>query len=263
MKFKFFLHALIAVFVWGSAFATSENNADVVAKTLAPSGELIVGVYLGSPTSMVLDPKNGSPHGVAVELGERLANAIHRPIRIVKFDRVAQVIDALKKEQVDITFTNATSARAKDVNFTAPVIRLELGVLVPTTSPIRQFMDINDKAFRLGVTKGSSSQNVLGTVLNLTTIIPIESLDQAQKMLTSKELDGFATNKGILFELNEHISGFKVLDDHWGLENLALAIPKGREEAIPFLNSFAKQQLTTGEIDAIAQRAGLRGIAKD
>lgn len=263
MNINRFFYTLVAVFVWNFAFAAETNDADLVAKTLAPSGELRVGVYLGSPTSMVINPKNGEIHGVAVELGQSVAKTIHRPARIVEFDRVAQVIDALKQGQVDMTFTNATVVRAKDVDFTAPLIRLELGLLVSVASPVKQFMDVNDAAFRLGVAKGSSSQNVLGAKLNFTKIVPVESLDQAKKMLMFGELDGFATNKGILFEMNEHLDGFKVLDDRWGLENLAIAIPKGRDQGMPFLTEFAKQQLTTREIDAISHRAGLRGIAKD
>ena len=263
MSFNRFFYALIAVFVWGLAGATESMDADAVAQTLAPAGELRVGVYLGSPTSMVIDPRNGEIHGVAIELGQSLAKSIHRPIRVVQFDRVSQVIDALKHGQVDMTFTNATAVRAKDVDFTLPLIRLELGLLVPVVSSVKQFMDVNEAAFRLGVAKGSSSQNVLGIKLDRTKIVPVESLDQAKKMLMSGELDGFATNKGILFEMNEHLNGFKVLDDRWGLENLAIAVPKGRDQGMPFLTEFAKQQFTTGEMDAIARRAGLRGIAKD
>ena len=263
MSCKRFLYALITVFIWSVAFATGPNDVDAVAKTLAPSGELIVGVYLGSPTSMVIDPKNGEVHGVAVDLGRSVAETIHRPVRVVQFDRVAQIIEALKNGQVDMTFTNATAARARDVDFTEPLVRLELGLLVPISSPVKQFMDVNDAAFRLGVAKGSSSQNVLGAKLNLTKIVPVESLDQAKKMLDSGELDGFATNKGILFEMNEHLKGFKVLDDRWGLENLAIAIPKGRDQGLPFLTEFVKQKLATGEVNAITRRAGLRGIAKD
>jgi len=176
---------------------------------------------------------------------------------------VAQVIEALKNGQVDMTFTNATAVRAKEVDFTAPLIRLELGVLVPVASNVKQFMDVNDPNFRLGVAKGSSSQSVLGTKLNFTKIVPVDSLEQAQHMLTSGELNGFATNKGILFQLNERLQGFKVLEDRWGLESLAIAIPKGRDQARPFLTEFAKQQLETGAIAADANRAGLRGMAKD
>lgn len=263
MNFKRFVHVLVALCVWGCAHAADLMDREAVATLLAPAGELRVGVYLGSPTSMVIDTKTGNTHGVAVDLGQALAQAIHRPVRLVRFDRVAQVIDALKSEQIDMTFTNATATRAKDVDFTPALIRLELGLLVGEASPVKQFADANDASFRLGVAKGSSSQSTLGTKLNRTQIIPVDSLAQAQRMLTAGELDGFATNKGILFELNEGLKGFKVLDDRWGLEHLAIAIPKGREQAMPFLIQFANQELKSGAVDEDAKRAGLRGMAKD
>ena len=266
--FRLFL-LLLAVFIAPASWAEGQSTQAVaqatqsVAQTLAPSGELKVGVYLGSPTSLLIDPHNGKPYGVAVGLGEALAEALERPVRIVRFERVAQVIEALKNGQVDMTFTNATPARAIDVDFTAPLIRLELGVLVSERLSLSRIAQLDDARFRVGVAKGSSSQSALPKHLTLAQIVPVDSLDQAQKMLAASELDGFATNKAILFELNERLSGFKVLDDRWGLEHLAIAIPKGRDAAIPFLADFAKQQVSTGAVQAHAQRAGLRGLAKD
>jgi polar amino acid transport system substrate-binding protein len=259
--FKYIAYGLAALLYFNQALALDATETESVAKVLAPSGELKVGVYPGSPTSMVIDLRTSAVHGVAVELGQSLAQALHRPVRLVQFERVAQVIEALKAGQVDMTFTNATAARAKDVDFTTPLIQLELGVLLPVSSPIQQFVQVNQASFRLGVTQGSSSQSVLGSKLPMAQIVPVASLDAARHMLTAGELDGFATNKGILFELNEHLSGFHVLEDRWGLEHLAIAIPKGREQALSFLNEFAQQQVQTGAVRADAQRAGLRGIA--
>lgn len=263
MHFKRFLFALLVGCACLFAQAQNLKSSDAVATTLAPSGELKVGVYLGSPTSLVIDARSGQTVGVAVELGRALAHAIERPVRLVTFERVAQVIEALKSGQVDMTFTNATAARAKEVDFTVPLIRLELGVLIANNATAQTFGDIDRQGFRLGVSKGSSSQSALGSKLKAATLIAVDSLEQAQKSLQAGELDGFATNKGILFELNERLVGFKVMDDRWGLENLAIAIPKGRDLAAPFLAEFAKQQQDSGAIEAIAKRAGLRGTAKD
>jgi len=263
MRWRRFIGALIALVVWSFAHAGDFVDIDSAAKVLAPAGELRVGVYLGSPTSMVVDAKSGKVHGVAVELGEALAATLHRPVRLVRFDRVAQVIDALKTEQIDMTFTNATASRGKDVDFTPALIRLELVLLLRETSSIQNFMGVNDASFRLGVAKGSSSQSALGAKLSHTQIVPVDSLEQAQGLLTAGELDGFATNKGILFELNERLRGFKVLEDRWGLENLAIAVPKGRDTAMPFLVHFANQRLQSGAVNDYAKRAGLRGLAKE
>ncbi len=52
------------------------------------------------------------------------------PARIVEFERVEQVIDALRSGEADMTITNASAARAALVDFTEPLVALELGYLV-------------------------------------------------------------------------------------------------------------------------------------
>lgn len=234
--------------------------APQIKNTLAPTGVLRVGVYLGSPTSLVRVGPRGESFGIALELGKALGEQLGVPVQIVEFPRVAEVIAAIKDEKVDMTFTNATAARAKEIDFTTSMVQLELGVLVPSSSSIRSFADVDKQGVRLGVSQGSSSQSVLGQRLKQTTIVPVPSLEVAASKLQSKELDAFATNKGILFELNEKLSGFQVLQDRWGLENLAIAIPKGRQDALPFLNVFAQKVRESGQLDLMIKRAGLRGM---
>jgi hypothetical protein len=53
-----------------------------------------------------------------------------------------------------------------------------------------------------------------------------------------KELDAFATNKPILYELADDLTGSRVLPDRWAVENIAIAIPNGREVGQGFLCSF-------------------------
>jgi polar amino acid transport system substrate-binding protein len=234
--------------------------APQIKNTLAPTGVLRVGVYLGSPTSLVRVGPRGESFGIALELGKALGEQLGVPVQIVEFQRVAEVIAAIKDEKVDMTFTNATAARAKEIDFTAPMVQLELGVLVSSNSSIRSFADVDKQGVRLGVSQGSSSQSVLGQRLKQTTLVPVPSLEVAASKLQSKELDAFATNKGILFELNEKLSGFQVLQDRWGLENLAIAIPKGRQDALAFLNVFAQKVRESGQLDLMIKRAGLRGM---
>jgi polar amino acid transport system substrate-binding protein len=243
--------------------ATSASIASVspqTKNTLAPTGVLRVGVYLGSPTSLVRVGPSGESFGIALELGKALGQQLGVAVQVVEFPRVAEVIAAIKDERVDMTFTNATAARAKEIDFTAPLVQLELGILAPTNSSIKNFGDVDKQGVRLGVSQGSSSQSVLGQRLKQTMIVPVPSLEVAASKLQNNELDAFATNKGILFELNEKLSGFQVLQDRWGLENLAIAIPKGREDALPFLNVFAQKVRESGQLDLMAKRAGLRGM---
>lgn len=233
-----------------------------VRQALAPSGRLRVGVYPGSPTSWVKNPQTGESAGVALELGRLMAQQLRVPVEVVEFARVAEIIEALKAGQVDMTFTNATAARARDVDFTTPLVQLELGLLVPTGSAITAFANADRAGVRIGVSQGSSSQGALGQKLQQARVVTAASLDAAQQMFKVGQIDAFATNKGILFEMAEKLPGYKVLDDRWGLENLAIAVPKGREAGRVFLQSFAEQVQRQGHLKGMAERAGLRGMAQ-
>ncbi len=73
-----------------------------------------VGIYPGSPTSMVSDAA-GKPHGLDLRSWRRAGQATWRsPIDYVRFQRVADIVAAIRDGQVDFTVTNATPARANE-----------------------------------------------------------------------------------------------------------------------------------------------------
>jgi polar amino acid transport system substrate-binding protein len=236
--------------------------APEVRQALAPTGKLRVAVYAGSPTSMVPDPKTGQKVGVAYELGRELARQLDVPFEPVEFRLVAEVMDALKNGKADFTFTNASEERARVVDFTAPLIDLELGYLVPAGSAMQTLAEIDQPGRRIGVSRGSSSQGKLTRDFKHAAVVPVPSLKAAVDLLAQRQLDAFATNKGILFQLSDELPGARVLDGRWGLEHLAIAIPKGREAGMTFVRQFAEQAQASGLLQSIVERAGLRGTVK-
>lgn len=231
-------------------------------RALAPTGTLRVGVYPGSPTSMIVEAKTGQKIGIAHDLGLALAQQLGVPFEVVEFRRVAEVLDALKVGAVDFTFTNATAVRAKDVDFTAPLLQLELGYIVPSGSRIVAIAEVDQPGVRVGVSEGSSSQGTLSRLFKNATITPAPSLKAAREMLSQGKLDTFATNKAVLFELADELPGSRLLDGRWGLENMAIAVPKGRERGAQALREFAGQAKASGLLQSIVARTGLRGSVK-
>lgn len=251
---------LISGVVLLSACASFQSPADPqVRQSLAPTGTLRVGVYQGSPTSLVVDAKTGQRAGVALDMGPLLAQRLGVPVQVVEFQRLALVLDALKAGQIDFTVTNATEARARDMDFTRPLVQLELGYLVMNDSTIQQVEHIDRPGVKVGVSQGSTSQGVLTREFKNASVVGAASLQQAQNMLRQKSIDAFATNKGILFEMSDELTGSRVLAGRWGLENLAIAIPKGRDAGRAFVNAFAEQVRENGQLQKSVQRAGLRG----
>ncbi|MDB5930525.1 MAG: peb1A [Polaromonas sp.] len=234
-----------------------------VRQVLAPSGTLRVGVYPGSPSSLVTDARTGEKAGVAFSLGQALGQRLGVPVQVVPFERLALVIDAVKAGAVDFTFTNASEARARDMNFTPVLLEVELGYLLPAGSPITTVADMDKPGRKLGVSQGSSSQAALARLYKSQVILlPADSLRQAQDMLRRGDVEAFATNKGILFEMLDGLPDFKILPGRWGLEHMAIAIPKGREAAMPFVRQFAEDMKSGGQLQSFVTKAGMRGTVQ-
>ena len=257
-----FIRSALAACILASLLGTLCAHAGGEKELLAPKGSLRVGVYPGSPTSMVVDPITKQTHGVAYDLGREFANRLGAPVEYVTFQRVADIVSAIKNGDVDFTVTNATPARANDVSFSPPVISVELGYLVPANSSIVRADDLDQPGVRIGVTKGSTSERTLPAKFKHAKIVPAESVTLAIGMLSRGELDVYATNKPILFEMSDSLPNARILDGNWGLEHIAVAIPKGREQALPFVETFVKEVQSSGLLGRILQQAGLRGAVK-
>ena len=251
---------LLSVVAAAGIAEPSGGQTPNVREVLAPSGKLRVGVYPGSPTSLV--QTGGERHGISYDLGQELARRIDAPFELVTYSRVAEVIDAMKTGAVDFTVTNATSARAQIVDFSPTLLSLELGYLVPANSPIRAAADVDKPGHRIGVTLGSTSERTLPTVLANAKVVPAPNVKEASQMLASGQLEAFATNKAILFEMSDGTPGTRVLEGRWGTEHMAIAVPKGRAAAHAYLRQFTEDMQKNGMLARAIEQSGLRGTLK-
>jgi polar amino acid transport system substrate-binding protein len=227
---------------------------------LAPAGRLRVGVFAGSPLSMAKDSSTGETHGLCVDLGKELARRLRVRFDPVDFQRIAQVIVAMKAGDVDFTISNATPARAADVAFSQTLLSVELGYLIPAISSIATIADIDKSGVRVGVTEGSTSQRALPNILPNATVVPAQNSSRAIEMFEARELDVFATNKPTLFGMSDRMPGARVLEGRWGVEHIAIAIPRGREAAMEYLRRFVAEVQTSGYLSQAVARAGIRGV---
>ena len=229
-------------------------------QAIAPAGRLRVGVYPGSPTSMIRGQASGDEKGVTVDLGREFGRRLGVPVELVEFRQIADVLEALKQGAVDFTVTNATPARAKDMDFSGSLLGVELGYLVPPRSAISALADVDRPGIRVGVTAGGSSHTTLSREFAHASVVPAPSLSAAVAMLAGGQIDAYATNKAILFEMSDQSPGSRVLDGRWGIELFAVAIPKGRAAALESVRRFADAVKSEGLVKRAAERAGMRGI---
>ena len=262
---------MIRTFLRAAAFATAKvvpasgggacgAPSAEIRDQLAPTGKLRVGVYQGSPLSMVRNSSSGEMRGVTHDSGRELARCLGVPFETVVFPRLADVVQAVREGAVDVTLTNATAERAKVADFTPPLVLVEQGYLVMEGSTVSQISDIERAGVRVGVLEGSTSKGLLAGQLKIAEVIAAPALKSALEMLAQRTIDAFATNKAILFELSDGLPGSRVLDGGYGVEKIAMAIPKGRERGLPYLCTFVEYARSSGVVRRAAENAGLRGL---
>jgi len=252
--------------IFAAAFAaamlaamTSGAFAQDAKEMLAPKGKLRVGVYYGSPTSMVRDPRTNEIHGLSYDLGHELAKRLDVPFEQVTYQRISDVLEGMKAGDVDFTVSNSTPARAAFVAFSQTLITIELGYLVAASSPIKTIDEIQKPGLKIGVTQNSTSQGTIPKLLPNAIVVPAENYKRGIEMLTHAEIDTYATNKPTLFEMSDQMPGSRILEGRWGEEQLAVAIPKGNDAALEYIRHFVDDARSSGLVTQSAEQAGLRG----
>ncbi len=228
---------------------------------IAPTGNLRVGLYQGSPTSYLGDGNLTDNRGIGFALGKQLAKTIDMPFVPVVYPKNADALDAVKESKVDLVFTNATPARAKFIQFSDAVIKLEKGFLLAPKSRIRSIEDLNNPNIKIGVSVGSSSEKEVSELLSKAKLVKMNSTQDTIAQLAVGKIDAFSSNKGILFELSDQVPGSSVMPEIIGYESMALGVPIDRPNVKPFLNEFIRSLKNSGQLTTIINRSGLRGVA--
>ncbi|MES2187465.1 MAG: transporter substrate-binding domain-containing protein [Pseudomonadota bacterium] len=245
----------------GSSTATqaAAPATPAIRQVLAPTGVLRVAMYRGSPSSFVQAGPSDAPRGVGYDLGRALAERLGVLFEPVVFANNAESLAAVKAGRADFTFTNGTPARAKDMDFSPGVLDVEKSVLVAGTSPLKALADLQRPGQRIGVSQGSSTAEELSPLYPQAKLLPVPTLQRAIAQLQAGELDAFATNNAILYEMGDQLPGSRVLPGRWGMEHFAVGIPKGRDAGRAFIADFVRQASADGTVQRAVARARLRG----
>ena len=230
-----------------------------VQHAIAPTGALRVGVYRGSPSSIIEGATPAEAKGVGYDLGRALAAELGVPFQPVIFPANDPLLKATAAGDVDVIFTNATAERARTLDFSRTFLDVAKSFLVPAGSPLTQLADFKRPGLHVGVSQGSSTAEELQPIYPQLAIEPVATLKLAGELLAEHKIDAFSTNDAILFQLSDSVPGSHVIAGQWGLEHFGAAIPKGRAPAMPFLQDFMDRARADGTVARAVERSGLRG----
>ena len=239
----------------GSAPAQDERQA------LAPTGKLRVALYTGAPASIVRGATLDESKGVGFDLGKELARRLGVAFEPVVYASPGAIMGGLKAGEWDVTFFGPNPERESVLNFTAPFLIIEHGYLVPAGSPITTMDAVDRPGTRIGAPQGGSVNAFLARTIRNATVIASPSVPAGEEMLKSGKANAFAANKANLFELSDKMPGSRVLEGRIGVDEVAIAVPKGRETGMAYVRKYVEDARAEGLVKTAVQRAGLRGAA--
>jgi polar amino acid transport system substrate-binding protein len=218
-------------------------------------------LYTGAPASIIRGATLEESKGVGFDLGKELARRIGVPFDPVVYPSPGAIMGGLKSGEWDLCFFGPTPERESVLNFTAAFLVLEHGYLVPAGSPISTMDAVDRPGTRIGAPQGGSVNAFLARTIKSATVIASPSVPAGEELLKSGKVDVFAANKANLYLLSDRMPGSRVLDGRIGVDEVAIALPKGRESGMVFLKRYIEEARSEGLIKAAVQRAELRGAA--
>ncbi len=228
----------------------------MIAETLAPSGRLRAAINLGNPVLAQKDSRTGQPRGVSVDLARELARRLDVPLELIPFEGAGKVFAALKAGAWDVAFLAIEPVRASEIAFTAPYVLLEGVYLVPEASPLRANGEVDRAGVRVAVVRGSAYDLYLTRTLEHAELVRVASAADATTVLVRDRLDAVAGVRQPIVAFAAEHPGFRVLPGRFMSIEQAVAVPKARDTAAPYLRAFVEELKASGFISRALSASG-------
>lgn len=252
--------AFVALLTAGCSTPVNAPSAETRA-ALAPTGKLRV-AFLAAPIYATKDPASGEYRGVAVDLGEALARQLGVPLAPAPQSGVPALLSGAKAGEFDVVLMGINPERAAVIDFAAPYMEVEQGVLVRAGAPVARLEDIDRAGMRIAVLEKAGPDTVLTRQLKSAEIVRLPKLEQLFEQLAAGKVDMAAATKSRLLEEAAKLPGSRVLEGRLLVEPIGMGVPKGRSAAAAqYVGQFVEDAKSRGLVARAIERARLQGVA--
>src|SRR5215813_14504416 len=216
-------------------------------KQLAPTGKLRGGVVVAPAASAFFAVKSGGAvKGVTVDLVQGFATALKLPLELKIYDNSGQVTDAVAKGECDIAFMPQDAERAKRVDFGPAYYFIESTYLVPVGSTIKSIDEVNRPGRRIVVISNTTTARSARRTAPNASVEEVASVDQMTEMAQQGQGDAFALSHDSFAGLLPKLPGARVLAGNFQQTGIAVAVPKGRPEALKIASDLLQEAKRSG-----------------
>jgi polar amino acid transport system substrate-binding protein len=231
-----------------------------VKQELAPSGKLRVGLNYGNFLLVLKDSADGSPNGIAPDLGRELGKRLGVPVEFVKFPEAGQLADGVRDDKCDVGFLGAEPQRANEIAFTRAYLEIPVTFLVPPGSKIKSIAEVDQKGVRIAVSDRSAYDLYLSRNLKNATLVRAKGIEGSYQAFLKDKLEVLAGLKPRLTSDAEKTPGSRVLDGQVTGVQQACGTTKKRIAGAKYLQEFIEDVKRSGLVAKTIDRHGVKGV---
>ena len=255
------LLALLSAVLLATFSPARADSRGGVLRELAPTGTLRVAIGVGPTASAFYctrDPLSGRPRGVAVDLGAELSRMLRVPIEYVEYQSSGEITEAAKAGAWDVTFMPVDAERTKVVEFGPAYYNFESTYLVPPGSAIKTIEEVDRPGVRVIGVENTATGRAAAAALKNATFVTFRSVAELMGEMRAGRADAVALSRESLRNFAAAFPGARVLAGHFFASRVAVAVPKGRPEALAFVTAFVENAKFTGSVRRALDGAGLK-----
>jgi polar amino acid transport system substrate-binding protein len=229
-----------------------------VKEELAGSGKLRVGINYGNFLLVNKDAPDGSPRGIAPELGRELGKRLGVPVEFVRFKAAGELAEAVRTKSWDVAFLGNEPQRANEIDFSPPYLEIPVTFLVPAGSPIRTIDDVDQEGVRVAVSAKSAYDLYLSRSLKHAKLLRAEGIPASYALFADQKLEALAGLKpGLVGEVQKH-PGARILDGKVTAVQQSVGTQKGLAAA-KYIEEFVRDVKKSGLVARLIEQFDAKG----
>ena len=245
-----------------ASIADAQQVSDPRVADLVRAGKLRVALFL---PAYAKDPVTGEIRErgtgtITVQIAQALAARLGVEVQLLGYPTPPAVAECLKAGSCDIAFPAFNLFGAAEIGYSPPLFILPFTLLVPAGSSIGSFADADRPGVRVAVVRGHESTRALSRTVKHAELVGADVPDAAFELLRTRQADALASHILLLRDYSTKLPGSRVLEDRYGANLVAIAIPKDKTGRLAYISEFVEEVKASGLVQRAIERAGMHGI---
>ena len=179
------------------------------------------------------------------------------PLELVEFASSGEIVKAADSGRWTLSFAPVDAERKKQIDFGTDYALGVSTYLVRADSGLRTVDDVDVEGVRVLGVEGTATLRSARRTLTKTEARGVTGLDEALASFRAGEADAVALGRESLLSLLPQLPGARIADGHFHAAGTAVAVPRGRPEALAAATEVLERLKADGTVRAIFDRHGM------